>query len=556
MSSMNGAAITVKALEELGVTAAFGIPGGPVIPLYDRLHHSPIRHVLTRHEQAAAHGADAYGRLTGRPGLCIATSGPGATNLLTGLANAYLDSSPMVALVGQVPRWAIGSDAFQEADVMGAALSMVKHSFRAASPRDIPAILKGAFYLASTGRPGPVLVEIPLDVQRAEGDYSMPRQVSFRGYRTEEDPDFAWADRTAELVMKSQRPLILAGGGVVRDFAFQQLLRLSEEANLPVATTLMGKGAFPEDHPLSLGLVGMHGTARGNRALGKADLIIAVGVRFSDRTTGDREAFGRNAAIVHLDIDPSEHRKNIGTALHATVSAKRAIATLLDRLRGWRALDWAPQDEAIPQSRRADDGQVHPWQVMRALMDITKGEAVFTTEVGQNQMWAALHLKVSRPGSFITSGGLGTMGFGLPAAMGAAVAEKSRPVVCIAGDGSLMMNIQELDTLARYNLPVKVVLLNNRCLGMVRQWQQLFFEGRYSNTLYDRSPDFPGMAEAMGVRGLRVERAEQLIGALEAAFQHPGPALVDIWIPREDLVMPMVPPGGALEEMMTEYEGP
>lgn len=549
---MNGASMTVRALEELGVKMAFGIPGGPVIPLYDGLYHSSIRHVLTRHEQAAAHGADAYGRITGRPGVCVATSGPGATNLMTGIANAYLDSSPMVALVGQVPRWAIGSDAFQEADVMGATLSMVKHSFRASAPREIPGILKGAFYLASTGRPGPVLVELPLDVQRAEGEYSMPREVTFRGYQPPQE-DLSWTDQAVELLMKSQRPLILAGGGVVRDFAFQQLMDLAEASNLPVATTLMGKGSIPEDHPLSLGLAGMHGTPSANRAMVESDLIIAVGVRFSDRTTGDREAFAKDAAIVHLDIDPSEHRKNVRAFVHGTVSARRALGALRERLGGWRSRDWAPlMAPWDSQEGNSADGAIRPREVMRALREITKGDAVFTTEVGQNQMWAALHLKIKRPGTFITSGGLGTMGFGLPAAMGIAAADTGLPAVCIAGDGSLMMNIQELDTLARYDLPVKVVLLNNRCLGMVRQWQELFFDKRYSNTIYHRSPDFVGIAEAMGVKGFRAERGDQLIGTLERAFEHPGPALVDIWIPKEELVMPMVPPGRSLEEMMME----
>lgn len=554
MTTMSGAAMVTRALEEMGVSVIFGIPGGPIIPIYDRLYESPIRQILPRHEQAAAHGADALGRLSGRPGVCLATSGPGATNLLTGIATAYLDSSPMVALVGQVPQGVIGSDAFQEADVLGATLSMVKHSLRASTPEDIPRTIKGAFFLASTGRPGPVLVEIPLDVQRGQGHYHMPQSVSFRGYRPEEDTDLLWLDETIDALRKSQRPLIMAGGGVVRGMAFRELLELAERAGLPVAHTLMGKGAIPEDHPLSLGMVGMHGCERANRALLQADLVIAVGCRFSDRTTGSKDTFAQGARIVHLDVDPSEHGKNIPPHIRGTVSAKRALIALREGIGSWRGPRWIQNEEngKVSHGHATPNGGVSPKAVMATIGDMAGEEAIFTTEVGQNQMWAALHLKVRRPGGFITSGGLGTMGFGLPAAMGAAAGGYKGPVICIAGDGSLMMNVQELDTLARHGLPVKVLLLNNRCLGMVRQWQELFFGGRYSNTIYHRSPDFVGIAEAMGVRGFRVQREDELRGTLEEALGASGPALVDIWIPQDEKVMPMVPPGRGLKEMMTE----
>jgi acetolactate synthase-1/2/3 large subunit len=553
MSAMTGAQMVVRALEDLGVRHIFGIPGGPVIPLYDALHGSPLWHLLTRHEQAAAHGADAYGRITGEPGVVIGTSGPGAMNLLTGIANAYLDSSPMVALVGQVPQGSVGTDAFQEADVMGATLSMVKHSMRARRPEEIPQLLKGAFTIASSGRKGPVLVELPVDVQRASGQYRMPDRVQFRGYDPSPAYDLSWVDEARHLLTRSERPLLLAGGGVVRAFAFNELMELVEETRIPVVTTLMGKGSISERHPLCLGMVGMHGSPGGNWAVTNADVILAVGVRFSDRTTGDRGSFARGASVIHVDADPSEFGKNISPTVRGWCDAKSALGALRRALGGWRApADWG---EAIlghtahsPLPR--GDGMSHPWEVMEALSEVAGG-GLYTTEVGQHQMWAAMHLKVERPGSFITSGGLGTMGFGLPAAMGCALASPGDRVICIAGDGSLMMNVQELDTLARYNLPVKVVLLNNRCLGMVRQWQELFFQERYSNTIYNRSPDFPCLAEAMGVRGLRCERPGELRGRLEEMMGLEGPCLLEVPIPQEDLVLPMVPAGEPLERVLT-----
>lgn len=558
MAKMSGAQMVVKSLEAAGVDAMFGIPGGTVIHLYDAIYDSKINHILMRHEQAASHAADGYARVSGRPGVCIATSGPGATNLVTGIATANLDSSPMVAITGQVATGVIGTDAFQEADVIGATLPLVKHSMQVRQPEQVPTAIKKAFYIASTGRPGPVLVDIPADVQRGMGEFKYPDEVEFPGYHPDTVVNLDQLDKAVELLESAQRPVIFAGGGVIRSGAAPKLTDFAEKMDIPVTTTLIGKGAFPESHPmgLALGMAGMHGHPVANRALMGADVILAVGTRFSDRTTGDRGSFATKARIIHIDVDPAEIDKAIGTnvwligdagqvldALAASMKKKKyGHANWLDELAEIRAEE--------PMPKLAEDGAIAPWHVLEALREITGGSAIVTTEVGQNQMWAAQHYRVEEPRRFVTSGGLGTMGFGFPAAIGAAYACPKQYVCCIAGDGSLMMNIQELDTCARYNIPVKVILLNNVCLGNVRMWQEVFYNKRYSNTIYSRDPDFVQLAEGMGVKGWEASKPEQIVPTLEAALAHDGPALINFHIPQEDEVLPMVAPGTPLDKMI------
>ena len=558
MVRMNGAQMVVKSLEAEGVETMFGLPGGTVIHLYDAIYDSKIKHILMRHEQAASHAADGFARASGRPGVCIATSGPEATNLVTGIATANLDSVPMVAITGQVATNAIGTDAFQEADIMGITLPIVKHSIQVRSPEQIAPAIKKAFYIASTGRPGPVLVDVPADVQKGTGDFTYPDTVAFHGYHPEEVLDTEQIEDAISLLEHAQRPVIFAGGGVIRSGASSKLTSFAERLEIPVVTSLLGKGAFPESHPLglSLGMAGMHGHPVANRALMAADVILAIGSRFSDRSTGNRARFATGAKIIHIDLDPAEIDKAIGSEVWLIGDAGKIIDILLKSVKkksfdhaAWlEELEQIKQKEPLPKNDFA--GAITPWQVIETLREVTGGKAVLTTEVGQHQMWAAQHYRVEEPRSFITSGGLGTMGFGFPAAIGAAFACTDRPVCCIAGDGSFMMNIQELDTCARYNIPVKIFILNNSCLGMVRQWQQLFYEHRYSNTIYNRNPDFAKIAEGMGVRSFSVTASTEVRNTIEAALEFSGPVLVDFRIPQGALVLPMVAPGGSIGNMI------
>ncbi len=553
---MNGAEMVVKSLEAEGVKTMFGLPGGTVIHLYDAIYDSKINHILMRHEQAAAHAADGYARASGRPGVCIATSGPGATNLVTGIATANLDSVPLVAITGQVATGVIGTDAFQEADIVGATLPLVKHSMQVRSPEQIPTAIKKAFHIASTGRPGPVLVDVPADVQKGIGTFSYPEKVDFPGYHPESVLEIESLDEAAAMLEQAHRPVIFAGGGVISSGASEKLTDFAERLEIPVTTTLLGKGAFPESHPLglSLGMAGMHGHPAANRALMSADVILTIGSRFSDRTTGKRDRFAPEAKIIHIDLDPAEIDKTIGSdvwlvgdalfiidLLDKAVKKKQDRSAWIDRLAEIR------RDEPMPHVKF--DGKIAPWQVLEALREITGGNAVVTTEVGQNQMWAAQHYKTEHPRRFLSSGGLGTMGFGFPAAIGAAYACPNQHICCVAGDGSLMMNIQELDTCARYNIPVKIILLNNSCLGNVRQWQEIFYNARYSNTIYHKVPDFLKIAEGMGVQGYSANKPEDIHKTLEKALEQPGAALIDFRIPQEAMVMPMVMPGDAIDKM-------
>lgn len=557
MAKMNGAQMVVKALEDSGVETMFGIPGGTVIHLYDAIYDSKINHILMRHEQAAAHAADGYARAGKKPGVCVATSGPGATNLVTGLATANMDSAPVVAITGQVATNVIGTDAFQEADIVGATLPLIKHSMQVRSPEQIPLAIKKAFFIASTGRPGAVLVDVPANVQKAVGDYNFPEKVELPGYHPQDILDISALDEAAAMLENAQRPVIFAGGGVICSGASEKLTKFAEKMEIPVTTTLLGKGAFPESHPLglSLGMAGMHGHPAANRALMTADVILAIGSRFSDRTTGNRSRFAADAKIIHIDLDPAEIDKAIGTDVWLVGDAGCVIDALAAVLKKKNNRgEWLGELENIkkkePIPRNNFQGQIAPWQILETLREITGGQAILTTEVGQNQMWSAQHYKTEAPRRFLTSGGLGTMGFGFPAAIGAAYARPDLPVFCAAGDGSLMMNIQELDTCSRYNIPVKILLFNNACLGNVRQWQQMFYNKRYSNTIYSSSPDFVAVAEAMGVKGFSASAPEDIKSTLEKAIAVDGPALIDFRIPQEALVMPMVTPGDAIDKMV------
>ncbi|OUO94309.1 biosynthetic-type acetolactate synthase large subunit [Cloacibacillus sp. An23] len=560
MAKMNGAQMMVKALEDEGVSTLFGIPGGTVIHLYDALYDSKLNHILMRHEQAAAHAADGYARAGGKPGVCIATSGPGATNLLTGIATANLDSVPLVAITGQVAQSVIGTDAFQEADMIGASLPFVKHSFQIHTPDTIQSIVHKAFYIASSGRPGPVLVDFPADVQKGFGDYKYSTQLDFMGYHPENDYNIARLDEAVSLIEHAERPVIFAGGGVVCSGASELLTEFALKYEIPVTTTLLGKGAFPESHPsgLSLGMAGMHGHPVANRALMAADVIIAIGSRFSDRTTGNRQRFAADAKIIHIDLDPAEIDKTVESDVWLIGDAGRVLGELMGAMRK-KIADHGEWNKTLAEIRRKEpmphtsiDGGIAPWQALEALCEITDHKAIITTEVGQNQMWAAQFCKVEAPRRFLSSGGLGTMGFGFPAAIGAAYACPGQTVCCVAGDGSLMMNIQELDTCARYDIPVKIVLLNNACLGNVRQWQYLFYNCRYSNTIYSRNPDFVALSESMGVPAFSVSSPDELRPSLEKLFSEPGPALLDVRIPQGAMVLPMVYPGNSIDNMVTD----
>ncbi|MBP8676705.1 MAG: biosynthetic-type acetolactate synthase large subunit [Methanoculleus sp.] len=550
-----GARTLIEALQREGVDTIFGYPGGVVLPIYDELYDSSIRHILVRHEQAAAHAADGYARASGRVGVCLATSGPGACNLVTGIATAYMDSIPIVALTGQVPTALLGNDAFQESDITGITMPITKHNYLVKNAADIDRVVKEAFYIAGTGRPGPVLIDLPKDVTMGEVDEasSPPPAISLRGYQPTYEGHVRQIDKALDLIAEAERPLVYAGGGVILSGASAELREFIETAAIPVTTTLMGLGAIPGDHPLNLGMLGMHGTAAANFAVTECDLLVAIGVRFDDRVTGKIEAFAPNARIIHIDIDPAEIGKNKKVDVPIVGDVGRVLRAMLARMKkrgdtaNWvnRAAAWKAQ---FPPSYR-DDDRLRPQYVIQQLSDLMKGEGIVTSEVGQNQMWTALYYCFRKPRSWITSGGLGTMGYGFPAAIGAHFARPDETVVDVAGDGSFQMNIQELATVAHNNIPVKVVILNNMYLGMVRQWQELFYDRRYAYT--ELSPvDFVKVANAYGVEGIRVEEKADVRGALETALSHDGPFVLDFRIEREENVFPMVPAGAAINEMI------
>ncbi len=549
---LTGAAATVQCLVEQGVDTVFGYPGGQIMPLYDALYDAPIRHILTVHEQGAIHAADGYARASGRVGVCIATSGPGATNLVTGLATAYLDSVPLVAITGQVPTFMLGRDSFQEVDITGITMTVTKHNFLVRDAARIPEIMRLAFRIASSGRPGPVLVDLPRDVQQGLLTFYPPEAPPAQN-GTRSDRTLAAVEQAAALISAARRPVMVVGGGVIRGQAAAETRSLAEKLDLPVVSTLMGLGALPATHPQWLGLTGMHGHVAANRAVHEADLVIAVGSRFSDRVTGDPKRYPQGKTFIHLDIDRSEVDKNVASHIALVGELRPLLGQLADSCAAGDWEDWRRTVDAWRLEGRTDyrDDSLNPPWIMREIAAQTADRpTIFATDVGQHQMWAAQHLAIGSPGTWLTSGGLGTMGFGLPAAIGAQVAAPDRRVVVVAGDGGFKMTGMELYTVAAHNLPVITVIIDNGCLGMVRQWQQLFYGKRYSASICPRQMDFAGFAEVFGLPGRRVTTAGEFSQALAAALAAGGPAVIIAAIGGEELVTPMIAPGAGLNEFV------
>lgn len=552
----SGAQILIKCLEEEKVRAIFGYPGGAVLDIYDALYDSSLKHFLVRHEQGAAHAADGYARATGKPGVCLATSGPGATNLVTGLANAYMDSIPMVAFTGQVATHMIGRDSFQEADIYGITLPITKHNFLVKDVKELPRVVKESFHLATTGRPGPVLIDLPKDVCQEKTDLKYPKVSQLRGYRPVLDGHPEKISEAAAAITGARRPVICAGGGAISSGSSEVLRQLAELCAIPVTTTLMGKGVFPENHLLSLGMLGMHGTKYANYAVNECDLLITIGARFSDRVTVRADAFAPKARIIHIDIDPAEIGKNVRVDIPIVGDVKRVLEQLCQVVQArTETEEWSAKIREWKDKyplRYHHNGKIKPQFVIEQIYEVTGGNAIIATEVGQNQMWAAQFYTFTKPRTFISSGGLGTMGFGLPAAIGAQIGKPGETVFNIAGDGSIQMNIQELATAADYKLPLKVAILNNNYLGMVRQWQDIFYNGRlaYSDI---SGPDYVKLAEAYGAVGMQVTRPEDVRRALQEAMQvEDRPVLIDFLVDRKENVFPMIPPEGTISKMLEE----
>ncbi|GAB6064219.1 biosynthetic-type acetolactate synthase large subunit [Deferrisoma palaeochoriense] len=558
---LTGAEIFVESLRKEGVHTIFGYPGGVVLNIYDVLYDSDIRHILVRHEQAAVHAADGYARATGEVGVALVTSGPGATNTVTGLATAYMDSVPLVVFTGQVPTHLIGNDAFQEADIVGITRPCTKHNYLVKDVRDLARIIKEAFYLARSGRPGPILVDLPKDVIVGKTEYIYPEAAKLRGYNPTYEGHLGQIKKALKAIHEARRPVVYAGGGVILSNAARELTEFARRLRLPVTTTLMGLGGFPGSDPLFLGMLGMHGTYRANMAVSHADLLLAVGARFDDRVTGKIDEFAPNAKIIHVDIDPTSISKNVQVDIPIVGDAKNVLKKMLGLVHG---PEWENRDEALAgwhaeiavwaAAHKMDYAQgpdvIKPQYVVEQLHEATGGRCIVSTEVGQNQMWAAQYFRLEEPRCWLTSGGLGTMGYGFPAAIGAQAAFPDRIVIDIAGDGSIQMNIQELATAVQYKLPVKVAILNNGFLGMVRQWQELFYNRRYSHTRMEVAPDFVKLAEAYGALGLRATRPEEVRPVIEKALAHPGPVLMDFHVDPEEGVYPMVPAGAPLTKML------
>ena len=558
---MKGADIFVESLLQEGVDTIFGHPGGAILPLNDALYSGRVRHILTRHEQGAIHMAEGYARATGRPGVVLVTSGPGGTNVITGLTDAFMDSTPVVVFTGQVPTGVIGNDAFQEADIVGMTRSCTKHNYLVRDVQDLTRTIKEAFHIASTGRPGPVLVDIPKDVSQAECDFAYPAQVNLRVYKPTIHGHAGQLRRAAEVITAAKRPVIYAGGGVIHSGASESLRQVAELTATPVTNTLMGLGGFPGVHELWLGMLGMHGTVTANTAMNEADLVIAIGVRFDDRVTGNVDEFCPNAKFIHIDIDPSSIGKNVQVDVPIVGDVQACLVRLLEELRAipkdWRAAhrEWLTQiaewQRKYPlQYTQEPDGELLPQFVCEQIYAVTKGDAIITTEVGQHQMWAAQYYHCVRPRQFITSGGLGTMGYGFPAALGAQLAFPKAVVIDIAGDGSFQMNVQELATAVQYNLPVIVAILNNHSLGMVRQWQQFFYDERYADTSLEVSPDYVKLADAYGAVGLRATRPDEVRPVLEQAMRLRRPVVIDFVVRMMENVFPMIPSGGSIKDML------
>lgn len=552
-----GAQILCESLLKEGVDVVFGYPGGQVLPLYHTLTQYPqLRHILVRHEQGAVHAADAYARVTGRVGVCFATSGPGATNLITGLANAYMDSIPMVAVTGQVPTSMIGRDAFQESDITGITIPITKHNYLVMDVADLAKTVKEAFYIASTGRPGPVLIDLPRDVQQACAEFHFPAKVNLPGYKPTLGGNPLQIKKAAKLLAEAKKPVIIAGHGVRISHAYKELKFLAETLQMPVITTLLGISSLPESHPLSIGMMGMHGLAPANLAITDSDLIIAIGMRFDDRATGKISAFAPHAKVIHIDIDPAEIGKNVAVDVPIVGDVKTVLAELNKEISpachdDWlkQLSDWKKQYPSGIEIRESET--ILPQYVIRKIWEVTKGDATIVTGVGQHQMFAALHYQYDKPNSFITSGGLGTMGFELPAAFGAQIGLPDETIWCIAGDGSIQMTIQELGTIRQENSPVKIAILNNGFLGMVRQWQELFYEHNYSSTpLW--CPDFIKIAEAYSIPAVNVTKKEDVESAIRKAMETEGPYVLNFVVEPEENVYPMVPPGAGIDQILHE----
>lgn len=556
---MKGAEALIECLVREGVTAVFGLPGGANMPIYDALYEHPsITHYLVRHEQGAAFMAEGYARSTGKIGVAMGTSGPGATNLVTGIADAYMDSVPVVFITGQVPTYSLGTDAFQEADVRGITMPIVKHNYLVHSAAEIPLAIREAFHIAGTGRPGPVLVDIPKDTQIDELDFEYPPAMTLRGYNPSLEGDANQVDLAAQCIAKAERPVIYVGGGAVASNCQDSLVELAERLGTPVICSLMAKGMFPETHPLALGMPGMHGSAYANFAINEADLLLAFGTRFDDRVTGKISEFAKLAVIVHVDIDPAELGKVVKTAVGITGDAGTVIRQLLEVVKpkdpkAWNAqvAEWRQQ---YPLQRGKMDEGISPELVLKEINNVTDCEAIIVTDVGQHQMWSAQYCVCKHPRQFLTSGGLGSMGFGYPAALGAKVGCPDKAVVCVSGDGGFQMNIQELITGVTHKLPVVVAILNNGFLGMVRQWQRLFFEKRYSGVNLGDNPEFARIAEAYGARGVVVEGEDQVRPTLEKALEETQvPTIIDFHIEPEADVYPMIPSGQTVREMILDH---
>jgi len=557
----------MESLRQEGVDTIFGFPGGAVLGIYDTLvkYSEEIRHFLVRHEQGAVHMADGYARSTGKVGVCLVTSGPGATNTITGLATAYMDSVPLVVFSGQVPTLLIGNDAFQEADMVGITRPCTKHNYLVKDVKNLASTIKQAFHIARTGRPGPVVVDLPKDVVADTTEFSYPSKIKLRGYNPTFQGHIGQIKRAVKLLVKAQKPMIYAGGGVIISGASKELLALAQKLSIPVTTTLMGLGGFPGNHPLFLGMLGMHGTFKANMATTHCDVLLAIGARFDDRVTGRVESFSPHSQKIHIDIDPTSISKSVPVDIPIVGDVKNVLKSMLKYLEEEPAQDWPKMhaswlrqigewEQMSPLSYKAVGQCLKPQFVIQKIQEITDetlgGDVIITTEVGQNQMWTAQFFTFKKPRTLLSSGGLGTMGFGFPAAIGAQVAFPDKTVIDIAGDGSFQMNIQEMATAVQYNLPVKVAILNNHCLGMVRQWQHLFCDRRYSQTLFDVAPDFVKLAEAYGAVGLRATKPEEVEPVIRAALAIRKPVIMDFWVDRNECVYPMVPAGAALTEML------
>ncbi|MCL6092620.1 MAG: biosynthetic-type acetolactate synthase large subunit [Actinomycetota bacterium] len=556
---MKGSEIIIESLKAAGVDVVFGLPGGMVIPLYDALFDSDMRHILVRHEQGAAHMADGYARATGKTGVCIATSGPGATNLVTGIANAYMDSTPMVAITGQARSDLIGTDAFQEADITGITEPVVKHSYLIKDTKDIPRVFKEAFYIASTGRPGPVLIDIPSDMQLADIDYKPAGRINLPGYKPTLKGNRKQIKAAAQAIAAASKPVFYAGGGVITAGAEKELLALARLMKIPVTTTLMGLGSFPENNDLSLGMLGMHGTGYANYAVTHCDLLIGVGARFDDRVTGKIDTFARHAKKIHIDMDPAEISKNVAIDVPIVGDARDVLAGILQELKKMKrepkkTAAWLEQviawKKKHPLHYKDEKGAIMPQFVIEEINRVTKSDAILCTDVGQHQMWSCLFYTHVKPRHFVSSGGLGTMGFGFPASIGAKVGRPEKTVIDVAGDGSFQMNIQELATAVCNDIPVIVCILNNGYLGMVRQWQELFWNKRYSETAISCQPDFAAVAEAYGALGMTITDKNDVGDAIRTAIKAKRPAVLDFRVKAEENVFPMVPAGKSIDEMI------